>query len=48
LSQHLVDFVPMRGGAVEKHIWSIVEKLGVPPLDDDHRRVKAMLARLQP
>jgi DNA-binding NarL/FixJ family response regulator len=33
-------------GAVEKHINNIFTKLGLPPADRDHRRVRAVLAYL--
>lgn len=34
-------------GAVEKHVKSILGKLGLPPSDEDHRRVLAVLRWLE-
>jgi len=34
-------------GAVEKHVANILAKLRLPPSDEDHRRVLAVLAYLR-
>lgn len=43
ISKHMV----VTEGAVEKHISSIFSKLRLPPSDDDHRRVLAVVTWLQ-
>ena len=39
----IADALVVGEGAVEKHINSIFGKLGLPPADRDHRRVRAVL-----
>jgi hypothetical protein len=34
-------------GAVEKHVGNVFGKLDLPPSDEDHRRVLAVLALLR-
>lgn len=43
IARHLV----VSNGAVEKHIRSVLMKLDLPPADEDHRRVLAVLAWLR-
>ncbi|QTE31558.1 response regulator transcription factor [Pengzhenrongella sicca] len=43
IAQHLV----VSDGAVEKHIRNVFTKLGLPPSEEDHRRVLAVLAWLR-
>jgi len=44
----IADRLVVTEGAVEKHISNIFGKLRLPPSDDDHRRVLAVLAWLSP
>ncbi|SHH11305.1 response regulator [Streptoalloteichus hindustanus] len=37
----------LSGGSVEKHVTNIFAKLGLPPSEDDHRRVLAVLRYLR-
>ena len=43
----IADALVLTVGAVEKHIASILGKLGLPPSESDHRRVLAVLTYLQ-
>jgi DNA-binding NarL/FixJ family response regulator len=43
----IADALVLTVGAVEKHVASILQKLRLPPADDTHRRVLAVLAYLE-
>jgi DNA-binding NarL/FixJ family response regulator len=43
----IADALVLTVGAVEKHVASILQKLRLPPSDDTHRRVLAVLAYLE-
>jgi DNA-binding NarL/FixJ family response regulator len=43
----IADRLVVSGGAVEKHIGNVFSKLDLPPSDEDHRRVLAVLAYLR-
>jgi DNA-binding NarL/FixJ family response regulator len=42
----IADALVLTVGAVEKHVASILQKLGLPPSEETHRRVLAVLAYL--
>jgi DNA-binding NarL/FixJ family response regulator len=42
----IADALVVTGGTVEKHVASIFDKLGLPPDEDDNRRVLAVLRYL--
>ncbi|MGL5865879.1 MAG: response regulator transcription factor [Dermatophilaceae bacterium] len=43
----IAERLRVSGGAVEKHVSGIFDKLALPPSDDDNRRVLAVLAYLR-
>jgi DNA-binding NarL/FixJ family response regulator len=43
----IADRLVVSGGAVEKHIGNVFSKLDLPPSEEDHRRVLAVLAYLR-
>jgi len=46
-NQGIADALVVTVAAVEKHVTSIFSKLGLPPAEDDHRRVLAVLTFLR-
>jgi DNA-binding NarL/FixJ family response regulator len=42
----IADRLVVTGGAVEKHVRNVFLKLGLPPTDQQHRRVLAVLTYL--
>ena len=46
-NQAIAEALVVTLGAVEKHVSSIFGKLGLPPNDEDNRRVLAVLAYLR-
>jgi DNA-binding NarL/FixJ family response regulator len=43
----IAETLVVTAGAIEKHVTNIFAKLDLPPCDDDHRRVLAVLAYLR-
>jgi DNA-binding NarL/FixJ family response regulator len=46
-NQGIAEALVITGSAVEKHVGSILTKLGLPPAPEDHRRVLAVLEFLR-
>ena len=42
----IADRLVVTGGAVEKHVRNVFMKLGLPPTEQQHRRVLAVLTYL--